>query len=49
MRFTPLRNGCLITFRKCVHETEKNEKFLIENLKSALKKIGFFRISIEGK
>ena len=22
-------------FRKCVHETEKNKKFLIENLKSA--------------
>ena len=32
-----------------VHETEENEKFLIENLKSALKKIGFFSISIEGK
>ena len=23
MRFIPLRNGCLITFKKCVHETEE--------------------------
>ena len=24
MGFTPLRNGCLITFKKCFHKTENN-------------------------
>ena len=33
-RFTPLRNGCLISFKKCVHKTEKNEKLLIRHFNS---------------
>ena len=34
IRFTPLRNGCLISFKKRVNKTEKNEKLLIRNFNS---------------
>ena len=53
LRFRPLRIGCLITFKKIVHETEKKEvvdkEFLNINKKEFLKKTGFFNINIRGK
>ena len=42
--FPLLRNGCLITFKICVHKTEKNLKLLIRSFNSTL--FIFFQKSI---
>ena len=47
MRFTPLRNGCLIIFKKCVRETEKNQKLLIRNFNFTRKKYDFKTLILE--
>ena len=47
MRFTPLRNGCLIVLKKCVRETEKNQKLLIRNFNLTRKKYDFKTLILE--
>ena len=47
LRLTPLQNGCLITFKKFVHETEKNKKLVIRNFNSTWKKYDFSTLVLE--